>query len=366
MQLSLSVKLSFPEIKDFFDVSYRDCPIGRVWLAREIPASDRPWEWLLSLPMDLPDSTKGRARTMNDAMGALAAEFGRLLTRTEPARLQRAFEFALALELKSAGAAGSGANSERPAIDAAVAALMYDLPARGSHEDAEISAAAAPAEEATVPEAAPAVEVPAPAAATAEPVRSPQLPPPAPQVVEQPPKAPEQTVKVAQQPKAQGRSIKLNLNPQSGTAPVGKRIVVTAQNSRAPGPPAAPAGAKAPQIAPSRPPSASPSAPQTSANTSAPRTSKSLAAQSGPLPGVQPGPAPAVIIRPAVQGPTPLPALAKAAPPALTVKPAKAVQSRPAATPVPSSATPPPLDNRAAGNDAASLDDIEALFARHA
>ena len=100
MKIALKLGLAWPDIRDLYDVAFNGARIGRVWLARDRSPAQQPWEWLISLPMALPDSTKGAAHTLNDALNAFAAAWAQVLSTTQPARLQRALDLAEAVEQK--------------------------------------------------------------------------------------------------------------------------------------------------------------------------------------------------------------------------------------------------------------------------
>src|SRR5262245_25941505 len=100
MKIALKLGLAWPDIKDLYDVSFDGIRIGRVWFACDRSPPQQPWEWLVSLPMALPDSTKGAAATLNDALNAFAAAWAQLLSSTQPARLRRALDLAQAVEQK--------------------------------------------------------------------------------------------------------------------------------------------------------------------------------------------------------------------------------------------------------------------------
>jgi hypothetical protein len=62
--------------------------------------------------MALPDSTKGAAATLNDAINAFAAAWAQVLSATQPARLQRAMELAQAVEHKDQSATSTTASQQ--------------------------------------------------------------------------------------------------------------------------------------------------------------------------------------------------------------------------------------------------------------
>lgn len=104
MKVALQFGLAWPDIPDLFEVRFSGCRIGRLWLAHAGGTPGRPWEWLLSLPMELPETTKGASATMEGALDALARQWGRLVAHTQAERLQRALELGLAVERKEQSA----------------------------------------------------------------------------------------------------------------------------------------------------------------------------------------------------------------------------------------------------------------------
>src|SRR5438477_11237700 len=105
MKIALNLGLAWPDVKDVYDVGFDGCCIGRVWLARDRAGSDSPWEWLVSIPMTLPDSTKGRAKSLNDALGAFATAWSQVISATPAPRLERALALSRAVDPRPQAAA---------------------------------------------------------------------------------------------------------------------------------------------------------------------------------------------------------------------------------------------------------------------
>jgi hypothetical protein len=99
MKLLLNVGQTWPEVEHIYSVGYRGQAVGRIWFAADRQTDARPWEWHLSLPLSLPDDSKGIARSRADAMQALANSLHRLIVQTPHDRLERAFQFSAAAGL---------------------------------------------------------------------------------------------------------------------------------------------------------------------------------------------------------------------------------------------------------------------------
>lgn len=94
MKLLLNVGRAWPEVEHVYLVGYRNYAVGRMWFAVDRQADPRPWEWHLSIPMTLPDDSKGIARSMAEAVQELGNALHRLILQTPHDRLERAFQFA--------------------------------------------------------------------------------------------------------------------------------------------------------------------------------------------------------------------------------------------------------------------------------
>jgi hypothetical protein len=99
MKLLLNVGRAWPEVEHVYLVGYRNCAIGRLWFAVDRQTDPRAWEWHLSIPMTLPDDSKGIARSRAEALHELGNALHRLILQTPHDRLERAFEFAVAAGL---------------------------------------------------------------------------------------------------------------------------------------------------------------------------------------------------------------------------------------------------------------------------
>jgi hypothetical protein len=99
MKLVLNVSLAWLDVADVYVVGFRGLTVGKVWCAADRRSAAMPWEWLLCLPMTLPDDSKGVARSKNEALQRVADSLHELILWTPPDRLDRAFLLAAAAEL---------------------------------------------------------------------------------------------------------------------------------------------------------------------------------------------------------------------------------------------------------------------------
>lgn len=104
-KITLSAQLKWPGVPDDYSVRFDGHVIGRI--RREGPHDPNPgqWTWMLTVPMLLPDWTRGNSGDRDESMRALAMAWQRVLTETSPQRLARLWEFASAAEQRAAGAA---------------------------------------------------------------------------------------------------------------------------------------------------------------------------------------------------------------------------------------------------------------------
>lgn len=150
MKLVLNVGLSWPEVDHVYSVGYHGQLVGKVWFAIDKRGDATPWEWLLSLPMALPDDSRGIARSRADALHALARSLHTLITHTSPDRFERTLAFAAATGLGFA----SGETMEfalddpvasHPQQDGAALRRSAEQPQRPGHASQPQAAAATPA-----------------------------------------------------------------------------------------------------------------------------------------------------------------------------------------------------------------------------
>jgi len=103
--LTLSAFPAWPDVNDVFDIGFENCTIGRIWLARDSASVETQWEWLISVPMALPEATKGQAQSLDAAFNAFAVAWVQVVVTTPTARLERALNLSRGLDLGPRGAA---------------------------------------------------------------------------------------------------------------------------------------------------------------------------------------------------------------------------------------------------------------------
>jgi hypothetical protein len=90
--VTLKASLKWPDVKDDYVVRYDGHLIGRIRLGDERYAQGTNWEWSITVPMAMPDWARGSAENRDACMKDFTAAWGRFLTETDPARLERAWE----------------------------------------------------------------------------------------------------------------------------------------------------------------------------------------------------------------------------------------------------------------------------------
>jgi hypothetical protein len=90
--ITLKASLKWPDVKDNYVVRYDGHLIGRIRLGDERFAQGTNWEWSITVPMAMPDWARGSAENRDACMKDFTAAWGRFLTETDPARLERAWE----------------------------------------------------------------------------------------------------------------------------------------------------------------------------------------------------------------------------------------------------------------------------------
>ena len=91
---TIDARLRWPDIKDDYVLQFDAHSIGRVRL------DGTNWVWSITIPMALPDWAEGTAASRDEAFKTLAAAWGKLLTQTNPERLQRAWDLEKAFEAR--------------------------------------------------------------------------------------------------------------------------------------------------------------------------------------------------------------------------------------------------------------------------
>jgi hypothetical protein len=230
MKIALKLGLAWPDIKDLYDVSFNGIRIGRVWFARDRSPAQQPWEWLVSLPMALPDSTKGTAGTLNDALNAFAAAWAQLLSTTQPARLQRALDLAQVVDHKDQPA-NSARTSQQNSLERTLelAALGADVvrDAKTSEQPKRSGAVAPATAAATMPGSSAATTGPPPTATGAAAAGN-QRPPALPQRTEDAQKPPRKPGRISvNAAKVLAPVVALNTRPEASQSPPAPRSAAT-------------------------------------------------------------------------------------------------------------------------------------------
>jgi hypothetical protein len=93
-KITINAQPTWPDVKDDYAVQFEGHSIGRVRL------DGKAWAWSITIPMALPEWAEGSAASRDEGFKALAAAWGKLLTQTNPERLQRAWELEKAFDAR--------------------------------------------------------------------------------------------------------------------------------------------------------------------------------------------------------------------------------------------------------------------------
>ena len=93
-KIVINAHLRWPDVPDDYVVQFEGHSIGRVRL------DGAHWVWSITIPMALPDWAEGTSASRDESFKTLAAAWGKLLTQTNPERLQRAWELEKAFEAR--------------------------------------------------------------------------------------------------------------------------------------------------------------------------------------------------------------------------------------------------------------------------
>ena len=91
-KITLNASLRWPGVKDDYVLRYESHVIGRMRLA------EAAWEWHITVPMAMPTWASGSAASLDECRRVFAAAWGRFLSETSPARLERAWDLERAAE----------------------------------------------------------------------------------------------------------------------------------------------------------------------------------------------------------------------------------------------------------------------------
>jgi hypothetical protein len=107
-KITINAQPRWPDVSDDYAVQFEGHSIGRVRL------EGKTWVWSITIPMALPDWAEGTAAGRDEGFKALAAAWGRLLTQTDPERLQRAWELEKAFEARQQKTAAVKSDEAQP------------------------------------------------------------------------------------------------------------------------------------------------------------------------------------------------------------------------------------------------------------
>ena|SRR5882724_5251268 len=93
--ITLNASPTWPGVSDDYVLYYEGHSIGRMRLTEGVV-----WEWYLDVPMEMPAWAKGKANNLDECRGLFVAAWARLLKETSPARLERAWELARAVQAR--------------------------------------------------------------------------------------------------------------------------------------------------------------------------------------------------------------------------------------------------------------------------
>lgn len=92
--ITLGASPTWPDVKNDYVLRYDGHPIGRIRLDQSV------WEWQITIPMEMPAWARGTTDSLDGSKRAFAAAWGRVLSETSPARLERAWELNRAVEAR--------------------------------------------------------------------------------------------------------------------------------------------------------------------------------------------------------------------------------------------------------------------------
>jgi hypothetical protein len=107
-KITIDASLRWPDVRDDYVVRFEGHSIGRVRL------DGTNWFWSITIPMALPEWAEGTAASRDEGFKTLAAAWGRLLTQTNPERLQRAWDLDRAFEIRQQKLAPVQADETQP------------------------------------------------------------------------------------------------------------------------------------------------------------------------------------------------------------------------------------------------------------
>lgn len=92
--ITLNASPTWPDVKNDYVLRYDGHAIGRIRL------DESAWAWQITIPMAMPAWASGTADSLDGSKRAFAAAWGRILSETSPARLERAWDLERAVEAR--------------------------------------------------------------------------------------------------------------------------------------------------------------------------------------------------------------------------------------------------------------------------
>jgi hypothetical protein len=90
--IRVNASLTWHDVPDDFTLCYEGHVVGRIRLAGDASSADSPWEWRVTVPMEMPEWARGSAGSREECFKAFAIALGRFLVEKSPERLERAWD----------------------------------------------------------------------------------------------------------------------------------------------------------------------------------------------------------------------------------------------------------------------------------
>jgi hypothetical protein len=84
--------LTWHDVQDDFTLRYEGHLVGRIRLAGDASSAGSPWEWQITVPMEMPEWARGSARNREEGFKAFVKTLARFLGEMSPERLERAWD----------------------------------------------------------------------------------------------------------------------------------------------------------------------------------------------------------------------------------------------------------------------------------
>jgi hypothetical protein len=90
--IRLHASLTWHDVQDDFIVRYEGHLVGRIRLAGDASSASSPWEWQITIPMEMSEWARGSVDSREEGFKAFAIALSRFLVETSPERLERAWD----------------------------------------------------------------------------------------------------------------------------------------------------------------------------------------------------------------------------------------------------------------------------------